>query len=507
MKYFEQMKEITKDELLEGLLGYGMFAEKIPKFLTSKPFYDYFVSKSKPVFKQDGKEKGTDYIRYESMRNVNIPRLLSIPNPFVYANLCAYLSEQWDLLQSHFYNQTEKQTYKVSRLHIRKIKDSDCLFEMNYKNRDKDGHPEQELIIKSKFLVEADISNCFPSIYSHSIFWAVDSKPAAKTKQYDNNYWLNILDFKLRNTKNQETNGLLIGPHSSNVFSEIILTVVDEKLWDKGYRFVRYIDDYTCYLDSYEKAEMFLLDLASELKEFELTVNAKKTKIIALPQPINENWINQLSLFFVEKNEENEEKPILRKHQLQAFLDTAIELSLKNNDAAVLNYAIKVISKTIIGAKAKIYYEHVIHYILLNYTYLAQIVDENVFVPFDFDKENIKEIADDLFCIGYQKRTYEACSYAIFWALKYNFDLNDNELHNKSISSNDCILMLLAYLYSKKNNNQTEISSHENKAKEIALADLNRYWLYVYEVLAESDLICENLKALKNGKISFIKQL
>lgn len=37
-KYAELTKEINSDELLEGFLGFGLFAEKLPDFLTSEPF-------------------------------------------------------------------------------------------------------------------------------------------------------------------------------------------------------------------------------------------------------------------------------------------------------------------------------------------------------------------------------------------------------------------------------------------------------------------------------------
>lgn len=64
--------------------------------------------------------KGKDYVRYESMRNVNIPRLLSIPNPFAYANLCNCISCNWSNLQSFFKGLLTAQTYKVSNVHLQK---------------------------------------------------------------------------------------------------------------------------------------------------------------------------------------------------------------------------------------------------------------------------------------------------------------------------------------------------------------------------------------------------
>ena len=39
--YCDFMDEISEEELYEGLLAYGLFAEKIPPVFTSVPFFDY----------------------------------------------------------------------------------------------------------------------------------------------------------------------------------------------------------------------------------------------------------------------------------------------------------------------------------------------------------------------------------------------------------------------------------------------------------------------------------
>lgn len=96
--YYECLNQITTDELYEGLLGYGMFAEKIPNFLTSETFFE-FCKSNKPYFKQ----KEYRYIKYENMRNINIPRILSIPHPFVYYKQCKVLKESWKKLKKYFY--------------------------------------------------------------------------------------------------------------------------------------------------------------------------------------------------------------------------------------------------------------------------------------------------------------------------------------------------------------------------------------------------------------------
>jgi hypothetical protein len=279
-KYTNYKNDITDTELYDGLVGYGIFAEKIPDFLTSVDFLDFTKTLTFPI-----NDKPKDYIRYSSMRNINIPRPLAIPEPFAYANQAKSLSNNWLNLQNHFRDNTINDSFKVSRIHLRKLKDKPELFEMNYKNFLKDGDPEQDIVIKSKYVALADISNCFPSIYSHSISWALVGKTYAKqkSKSTDKNEWFNQIDFNTRNLKFGETNGVLIGPHSSNLISEIILVSVDNELTKQGFKYIRNIDDYTCYVETYEDADRFFLCLSEELKKYELVLNSKKSKIIPLP--------------------------------------------------------------------------------------------------------------------------------------------------------------------------------------------------------------------------------
>ena len=100
-KYTEFMDEISTDELYEGLLAYGFFAEKLPPVFTAVPFFDYCKTVSSPF------ESGwDDYITFRVMRNISIPRVMGIPNPFKYQRLCEELKNDWDKICEHFHKQT-----------------------------------------------------------------------------------------------------------------------------------------------------------------------------------------------------------------------------------------------------------------------------------------------------------------------------------------------------------------------------------------------------------------
>jgi hypothetical protein len=110
----------------------------------------------------------------------------------------------------------------------------------------------------------------------------VVGKESAKQHKKDTE-WFNQIDKFTRNLKFGETHGVLIGPHTSNIISEIVLIAIDYELDNKDYKYTRHVDDYSCFVETHEKTEQFLLDLSSELKKYELTLNHKKTKIIELP--------------------------------------------------------------------------------------------------------------------------------------------------------------------------------------------------------------------------------
>lgn len=495
--YSDFIKEISSNELYEGLLGFGMFSEKIPPMFTSKSFYDYCKANS-PTFE----DKWHSFVRYDSVRNTNIIRELGIPTPMSYQQLCKCVEENWEQLTNHFFQNTNNQDYIVSRIHLRKMNNSKMLFKMNYDNWKEDGNPELDLLIGSKYIVHADVSKCFPSIYTHSLPWALVGKKEAKLHAGAKNkgLWYNQIDHYAQNCKYGETHGLLIGPHMSNLLGEIILTVVDKELYSKDWKFIRHIDDYTCYVDSFEKAHLFLIDLNTELRKFDLSINDKKTEISLLPKALTEQWIRQIS----------NTKSFFRDGKFdyisaQSYFDNAIELMQKNNEnSAILNYAIKALPIDVMTNQAKISCVKTIFHLCLLYPYLVQIIDEFVFQKFNVDKNEIECFSNKLFDQELKAKNFDAICYALFFARKYDFQINNLKAQD-AIENESCIFKLLSFLYFKKNNNTAERACLRNHASELKkdTEEFDRNWLFVYETLPASDL-SGDWKSLKTANISFI---
>ena len=212
---------------------------------------------------------------------------------------------------------------------------------MSYSNWEEDGTPESDILIGNTYLVKADISTRFPSIFTHLVPWAWVGKTIAKANSGNKfkNEWHNKIDRYTQNCKNGETHGLLIGPHASNLLSEIILVNIDKQMYEKGWRYVRNIDDFTCYVRSYEDGQRFLIELGQALREYDFSLNFKKTEILKLPVASVEQWVRKInSISLMQRNGQMDFIGV------RAYLDSSIELMQANKDnSAILNYAIKVL--------------------------------------------------------------------------------------------------------------------------------------------------------------------
>ena len=403
--YVDFMNEISSEDLYDGLLGYGMFAEKLPPVFQSLDFLNY-CKLNLPSYKY---KQWTDYVSYNSMRNVNIPRTYGIPVPMTYEVLCSHLRDKWECIRKHFESQTDKQEHRVSRIHLRKQYEKSVLFEMNYKNWKVDGTPNIDYLLVgsrdavSRYLVKADISTCFPSIYTHAISWALVGKSESK-KNVGVETWYNIIDNQCASLKNGETHGLLIGPHASNLLAEIILTKVDSELYDLGYRFNRYIDDYECFVRSYEDALQFERDLGFALRKYDLSINCKKTQILKLPLIDNNLWVNELTDMMPNKDS------LLSYNETNRYLDKVISMANEVQNAAVINYAIKCLAGIAMTASANTLYLQRISHLVVLCPYLLPLMDDYVFQPRDATVIQIQAFSEALYEESKSINNYECVS-------------------------------------------------------------------------------------------------
>ena len=491
------MSEIKADELYDRLVSYGMFSEKLPPIFTG----DLFLQYCKNIRKQSFSDKWRGYINYENMRNINIPRNIGIPTPMGHELLCKTLMKHWTKLTKYFSTTTKEQSRIISRIHIRKMQDKKELFLMNYENRIDDGTPEPDIYLGKRYMVHADISKCYPSIYTHAIPWALVGKDVAKnnTGKKEQNKWYNQIDHFAQISKNGETHGLLIGPHTSNVLSEIILCAIDGDLSKKYDSYIRHIDDYICYANTKEDADNFIIDLNRELRKYDLLLNHKKTEIYELPICVVETWIHKIQNHMATFQKF---KDYIDYKEIQAFIDFIIKLVSENADNnSVVLYAIKALKDLNLTKNAQEYLVKSVVSLSLLYPYLVPILGKYIFEKYEVDNNQIQKYANMIYERYIHKNNYEACSFALLYAIDSNSKIDSIDI--KIIkSSQDCILMLMAFIYCKKNNLKSEVKQLKDYAQELKKGEMDQYWLFVYECLRN---LSGEWGTMKKNKVSFLK--
>lgn len=504
---------LSGDEVFFGLIDYGLFAEKIPPCFTSKGLATIAGEYFKSLLDEDDESKlkdqinrlSHDYIRYEALRDINIPRHFGVPHPESYAVQAIAIKKHWSEIKAH----NLKPKPQVSRVYIRHV-GGGRIFEMNYKGSDRYQFEEDEIgwMAGAEFLVKADISACFPSIYTHSIPWALNGRENSKKKRGLLALSGNLLDKCTQNTRDKQTNGLLIGPHASNLISEIILTRVDCMLQENGHtRFKRYIDDYEFIARTYDEALRFLRDLGLGLREYELTINEKKTRVLPLPRPSAENWVRELNRFAFPKDDEEVHFTLVR-----SFLDLALELSQSASTSAPLNYALKMMPLNL-NDRAKRLYVNEATNLALAYPYLAPVLDKYVFERYVHQDINnqITNFAYALVQLGIRKIYPDSIIYGIYYALKFKtaLPLGEDE-YMQIIALDDCLATVILLEYANLHGLDTVQAAIAKRSIALKTGDRienDRQWLLAYQTWNEKELSDNGQKflaKLKSENFNFV---
>lgn len=142
------------------------------------------------------------------------------------------------------------------------------------------------LSLEYKYLTTTDITDCYGALYTHSVAWALHTKPIAKDKRRDSSLLGNKIDGLLQDMQGRQTNGIPQGNVISDLIAEMVLGYADELLSEalktkgiKGYKILRYRDDYRIFTQTAEDGKRILLLLTKALADLNFKLNSAKTHI------------------------------------------------------------------------------------------------------------------------------------------------------------------------------------------------------------------------------------
>ena len=264
-----------------------------------------------------GAFEGVNYTLLTNKDGAYAWRPYELVHPILYVELVTLLTEEknWNCIKERF--KEMRRNDKIIAVNIPQRPDE------SEKNTEKEeniyrwwSETEQasiKLSLEFKYLTTTDITDCYGSLYTHSVAWALHDKKTAKSNRngLDKKGGLlgNSIDNYLQDMHNRQTNGIPQGNMVSDLIAEMVLGFADmllseqmkkekmkkEKIED--YKILRYRDDYRIFTNSRQDAEKILLKLSSILAELNFKLNPNKTVVAnsVIDASIRNDKINLIS--------------------------------------------------------------------------------------------------------------------------------------------------------------------------------------------------------------------
>ncbi len=322
---------------LPGYFKFDKILNKLNQKLRGKS-----INKCKPV------PRKYDDVNHKILNNKDGQfawRQLELIHPVLYVSLIHKITEKenWKLIQSRFEEFSKEKCitcYSLPRESIdgysdKEHKISSWWHEIEQKSI--------ELALDYSFLIKTDIAECYASIYTHSIAWALHEKAYAKKNRNDKKLIGNIIDNYIQDMSHGQTNGIPQGSVLMDFIAEMVLGYADLQLACRingtidDYQIIRYRDDYRIFTNNQQDAKKIIKLLSEVLLELGLKMNKNKTE--ACEQVIR-GAIKKDKLYWICQKQENKD--------IQKYLLIIYELSLQHPNSGSL---IKALNKYFIRIK------------------------------------------------------------------------------------------------------------------------------------------------------------
>jgi hypothetical protein len=325
--------EILVQNRLRRLLGTGYFPAELPPPFTTLSFARQAKELSKLWDGATIRSFWTSSEHFSIPRYNQVRRKLSLVNPINQLHVAALISENWPEIKLRLERSkiTEFRPQMVVSGGGRAVTGVDF-----------DGVSRRRVEILASFgrYVKTDIARFYPSIYTHSIAWALLGKEWAKqnikTPDFKTSF-ANYLDKAVSAGQSGQTMGIPIGPDTSRIISELIATELEvtalKEIPDLNLRAVRYVDDMLIGLSESETADAVLAKISAAFYEYELELNAEKTSVHGIGFSHAPEWVHFIRSFAVSDRE------ALQNGDLDSFFEQAIHLSDANSRENVLLFA------------------------------------------------------------------------------------------------------------------------------------------------------------------------
>ncbi|MDP9154881.1 MAG: RNA-directed DNA polymerase [Pseudomonadota bacterium] len=466
---------------MKRLLSNGYFPAELPPPFQSSEYANLLTSNpptSAPYL--TAKDKAPTYVSqpttYNLARAGTLRRVLTIPNPINFYQLASVMDSKWSILENHY----KKSTHALSRprrgLHIL----NNRAFE--WSGSFKDIASERSTIRSGmRYSLSVDIKSFYPSIYTHSIAWALHTKVKAQANTGFYDLLANQFDRLIQNSQSKQTKGIPIGPDTSFLAAEILLASIDSLIKKNiGKRYFRYLDDYEFCFRTSTEADAALSIFQEILGKFELNANEVKTKIEGLPGPLESPWLRPLRAAGIA----GYNSPARQRTDLFDFFNLSIEMWKQFPQEAVIRYAVTKTCGTQIALSSwKLYQELLFQWAMAEPAVLPMVIDLLLVYKnngYEISLSPLEELLTDLVSTHAPRGHTSEVAWALWAHLLFGISVSSRS--SRTVCKLDNSVIALLALQARKNKLLPATANVDLwKSKMTPTELIGENWLLAYE--------------------------
>lgn len=292
-----RITELSHTEAREHLLSDSVyFSSDVPSYLSFEPLLKAVDAVGRESLKAaiaaEYRPQDCDGVNYKLLANKDgrfAWRPYELMHPVLYVLLVDEICspENWKLLHERFQcfseGLIESCSLPLAPVRSRSVNGAQVL---NWWNK-----VEQrsiELALDYRYVLHTDVADCYGSLYTHSIGWALHGKAEGKQRRRDKSLLGNFIDDLITRGRWGQTNGIGQGSGLMDLVAELVLgwvdLEIDTKLRGSGVgrdrvRVLRYRDDYRIFANSERDGEEVLKAVSECLREVGMKLSTAKTKV------------------------------------------------------------------------------------------------------------------------------------------------------------------------------------------------------------------------------------
>jgi hypothetical protein len=294
MKVAAKGKRSTPADFLSALIRSSYFPRELPPAITTRSFAEFCKSHYSFLKTQQSTltSKTTNYETFTAPRTGSGRRNLALVHPLAQAGLSLLITQHRVRIRQ-FISQSGTSLYRTDE----NLAASKAFSGLDFR---KWRSVRAKIYSEYQFVLQADISRFFYTVYTHFIPWSIIGKEkvkhwlATKNKRKLDKHWPNGFDTALQSCQSRETFGIPVGPDTSRIIAELLLAGIEKDRSLEAFLStrpaIRLVDDLIIGFEEESEARRCLAALRRALWKFNLQLNDEKTVILPSKAIYRDKW-------------------------------------------------------------------------------------------------------------------------------------------------------------------------------------------------------------------------